>query len=135
MAALRRPDMLPPWDGPEEDVMRVFPTTFATSAGIVVLMASALPGVSESPGVSSTVGAGISQAPARPSEPAPAHGGHALCIHYDVLPVTFFVDDYYDPMGNHYHGWLPPAGPPFYVQCEWATAPGWPASAGVPGSP
>jgi len=115
--------------------MRVFPTAFAAFAGIIVLMASALPGFSESPRLASTVGAGSPQAPARPSEPAPAHPGDALCIHYDVLPVTYFVDDYYDPMGNHYHGWLLPAGPPFYVQCEWATAPGWPVSQADPGSP
>jgi hypothetical protein len=66
--------------------------------------------------------AGVAQAPARPPEPAPAHPGHPLCIHYDVAPVSYFIDDYYDPVGNHYHGWLPPAGPPFYIQCEWAVA-------------
>lgn len=43
--------------------------------------------------------------------------GHALCIHQDVFPVARFVDNYYDGVGQHYHGWRPPAGPPFYVQC------------------
>ena len=48
---------------------------------------------------------------------AAAHGGDPLCIHHDVYPVSRFIDDYYDGIGQHYHGWKPPAGPPFYVQC------------------
>ncbi|MEO8541593.1 MAG: hypothetical protein ABI577_17760 [bacterium] len=48
---------------------------------------------------------------------AAAHGGDPLCIHHDVYPVARFVDDYTDGIGQHYHGWRPPAGPPFYVQC------------------
>jgi hypothetical protein len=45
------------------------------------------------------------------------HRGHVLCIHRDILPVSRFHHDYTDSLGNHYHGFLPPAGPPFYVQC------------------
>lgn len=41
----------------------------------------------------------------------------ALCIHEDVFPVARFIDNYRDGIGQHYHGWRPPAGPPFYVQC------------------
>ena len=48
---------------------------------------------------------------------APAHGGDALCIHYDVFPVTMFYEEYLDGLGHRYHGWQPPAGPPFYVSC------------------
>jgi hypothetical protein len=47
----------------------------------------------------------------------PPHEGHPLCIHYDVVPVSLFIDDFYDSLGHHYHGWKPPAGPPFYVRC------------------
>lgn len=47
----------------------------------------------------------------------PPHDGHPLCIHYDVIPVSMFIDDFYDSLGHHYHGWKPPAGPPFYIRC------------------
>jgi hypothetical protein len=45
------------------------------------------------------------------------HQGHPLCMHHDVAPVAGYFHHYTDSLGGHYHGWLPPAGPPFYVQC------------------
>lgn len=47
----------------------------------------------------------------------PQHSGHPLCIHTDVPHAARFIDDYTDSLGSHYHGWQPPAGPPFYVEC------------------
>ncbi len=98
--------------------MRLALAAVAASAGLIVLTASALPGPSGSSGQPQVADLGIRPALALPSEPEPAHPGHELCIHYELLPVTYFSDDYFDPLGNHYHGWRPPAGPPFYVQCE-----------------
>lgn len=98
--------------------MRLALAAVAASAGLIVFTASALPGPSGSSGQPPGANPGIHAALALPPEPKPAHPGHELCIHYDLLPVTYFVDDYFDPLSNHYHGWRPPAGPPFYVQCE-----------------
>ena len=45
------------------------------------------------------------------------HDGHVLCVDYDIYPVARFKEHYTDSFGNHYHGWIPPVGPPFYVEC------------------
>lgn len=82
----------------------------------------------------------LSPAAGSPSTGAVHSNGDALCIHQDVYPVAKFVDSYYDGIGQHYHGWRPPAGPPFYVQCPGdgeieTTAPAPPALPAGYGSP
>lgn len=46
-----------------------------------------------------------------------AHAGHVLCIHENVPPVAVYFLHYTDPMGSHFHGFIPPMGAPFFVQC------------------
>lgn len=49
--------------------------------------------------------------------PGLAHEQGGLCSTSHILPVAFFYDDFVDSIGSHYHGWEPPAGPPFYACC------------------
>jgi hypothetical protein len=45
------------------------------------------------------------------------HEAFGLCATANILPVARFHSQYTDPIGNHYHGWIPPAGPPYFVEC------------------
>jgi hypothetical protein len=61
-------------------------------------------------------GASSTPPPGSP-EPAPGHSGFGLCGTRNILPVAQFHSEYTDPLGNHYHGWIPPAGAPYFVEC------------------
>jgi hypothetical protein len=90
-------------------------------AMVVALLATAASSLAEPAGPDARSPAASFQAPDAGADDA-AHSGHTLCIHRNVPPVSVFYHHYTDPMGSHYHGWLPPAGPPFYVQCFDAAA-------------
>ena len=44
-------------------------------------------------------------------------GPYGLCGTENIYPVAVFYGQYVDPVGNHYHLWRPPAGPPFAELC------------------
>ncbi|GAB4326765.1 MAG: hypothetical protein Kow0010_10050 [Dehalococcoidia bacterium] len=50
-------------------------------------------------------------------QPILMHPDEGLCGTAHLWPVAFFYDDFIDSIGSHYHGWEPPAGPPFYACC------------------
>lgn len=68
-------------------------------------------------------------APAAISSPAPlreppplsavveAEESGGLCGHSDTGNVARFYGHYNASDGSHYHGWEPPWGKPFWVQC------------------
>jgi hypothetical protein len=65
---------------------------------------------------------GGAQASSRDVAPAgspesPGHKGFGTCGTTSILPVARFHSIHTDPLGTHYHGWIPPAGPPFFVEC------------------
>lgn len=44
-------------------------------------------------------------------------GPYGLCGTRHIYPVAAFYGQYVDQIGNHYHLWRPPAGPPFAELC------------------
>jgi hypothetical protein len=48
---------------------------------------------------------------------AAGHSAFGLCNTRNILPIAQFHSEYTDPLGNHYHGWIPPAGAPYFVEC------------------
>jgi hypothetical protein len=47
----------------------------------------------------------------------PSMAEYGLCGTQNIIPTALFLGEYTDRVGHHYHGWLPPAGPPHFELC------------------